>query len=92
MTITERKAREATTAKTLGADVRGQTGRHCELLFNDLAGNYDANAYRYFLDHDGDWYRIDPPARVYPMPSPMNWRPGIRHDHAGAPALPQETG
>jgi hypothetical protein len=47
----------------------------CELLFCDLVGSFDADPARYFLDFDGDWYRIDPPAVVFPPP--MNWRPAF---------------
>jgi hypothetical protein len=52
-------------------------GTVCELLFNDMVGYFDADAFRYFLDHDGNWYRIDPPSRVLPSPYPMNWRPAF---------------
>jgi hypothetical protein len=77
MTIAERKAREAYDAENPWRPMceAKPDGTVCELLFADLAGNYDTDAYRYFFDPDGNWYRIDPPEMVYPWPSPMNWRP-----------------
>lgn len=48
-------------------------GTVCELLFNDMVGGFDAERFRYFLDLDGRWFRIDPPGRAYL--TPMNWRP-----------------
>ena len=79
MTIAERKAREAYDRENPWRPMveAKPGGTVCELLFNDMVGNFNADAYRYFLDHGGDWYRIDPPARVYPWPSPMNWRPAF---------------
>lgn len=78
MTIAERQAREVydrlnpwramTDAKP--------DGTVCELLFNDLVGCFDADPGRYFLDHDGHWYRIEPPKRVC-GPRPINWRPAF---------------
>lgn len=53
-------------------------GTVCELLFNDMVGYFDADALRYFLDHDGNWYRIDPPSRVLHSPFRINWRPASR--------------
>lgn len=94
MTIAERKAREAYDHENPSRPITEakRDGTICELLFNYMAGNFDAEAYRYLLDPGCDWYRIDPPARVYPWPSPMNWRPAFAKNHAGAPALSQEAG
>lgn len=50
-------------------------GTVCELLFYDMVGGFDAERFRYFLDHDGHWFRIDPPAPVFA--APMNWRPAV---------------
>lgn len=50
-------------------------GTVCELLLNDMVGYFEADAYRYFLDHDGRWYRIDP-AGVCDL-TPINWRPAF---------------
>jgi hypothetical protein len=79
MTIAERKAREAYDRENPWRPMSEAKpdGTVCELLFNDMAGNFNAEVYRYFLDHDGNWYRIDPPGKVYPWPSPMNWRPAF---------------
>ncbi|MHA6645391.1 hypothetical protein [Mesorhizobium sp. A623] len=56
-----------------------------ELLFNDMAGNFNVDAYRYFLDHDGDWYRIDPPGRVKPSFSRTSMTPFKLDASANAP-------
>jgi hypothetical protein len=77
MTIAERKAREAYDRENPWrpmCDARPD-GTICELMFTDMVGNFDADHHRYFLDHDGAWYRIEPPARVYSLP--MNWRPAF---------------
>jgi hypothetical protein len=50
-------------------------GTVCELLFYDMVGGFDAERFRYFLDPDRRWYRIDPPAPVFA--TPMNWRPAF---------------
>jgi hypothetical protein len=34
-----------------------------------LVGSYDADPRRYFLDHGGNWYRIDPPEKIFKRPS-----------------------
>ncbi|MFU0504027.1 hypothetical protein [Pseudaminobacter sp. NGMCC 1.201702] len=75
MTIAERKAREAYDRENPWRPMAeaAPDGTVCELLFNDMVGSFDAGPNRYFLDLDGDWYRIDPPERVYT--APMNWRP-----------------
>lgn len=79
MTIAERRAREEYDQLNPWRPIceAKPDGTVCELLFCDLVGNFDAEAHRYFLDHDGCWYRIDPPGRVAPWPSPMNWRPAF---------------
>jgi hypothetical protein len=66
VTIAERKAREAYDRENPWrpmADAQPD-GRVCELPFNAVAGDFACEGHRYFLDHDGNWYRIDPPARV----------------------------
>ncbi|TIP80115.1 MAG: hypothetical protein E5X63_32455 [Mesorhizobium sp.] len=79
MTIAERQAREAYDRENpwrpMNTAVRGD-GLICELLFADLVGDYDTPAFQFFLDSDGDWYRLDPPERLpgY-QPMPINWRP-----------------
>lgn len=75
MTIAERKAREAYDAENPWRPMceAKPDGTVCELLFADLAGNYDTDPGRYFLDVDGYWYRIDDPRRA--INTPMNWRP-----------------
>lgn len=77
MTIAERRDREAyeqTNPWRSMSDARPD-GTVCELLFNDMVGAFDADRFRYFLDHDGHWYRIDPPTPVFA--NPMNWRPAF---------------
>jgi hypothetical protein len=75
MTIAERKAREAYDLanpwRAMGE--ANPDGTVCELLFSDLVGTFEADAFRYFLGDDGCWFRIDPPGRVFN--TPMNWRP-----------------
>ena len=77
MTIAERKAREEYDRANPWRPIRQAKpdGTVCELLFNDMVGSFDADAYRYFLEHDGRWYRIDPPGLCFL--SPMNWRPAF---------------
>ena len=77
MTIAERRAREAYDRENPWRPMceAKPDGTVCELLFSDLVGSFEADPFRYFLDHDGCWYRIDPPERVYSAPSPINWRP-----------------
>lgn len=79
MTIAERQAREAYDRENpwrpMNTAVRGD-GLICELLFNDMVGDYGTPGLQFFLDSDGEWYRIDPPGRVFLFPStPINWRP-----------------
>ena len=50
-------------------------GTVCELLFNDMVGCFDADPGRYFLDHDGRWYRIEPPGACPRIA--INWRPAF---------------
>lgn len=77
MTIAERQAREAHDRENPWRPMHSAKpdGTICELLFNDMAGDFRSDAHRFFLDHDGQWYRLDPPGEVWPRPSPMNWRP-----------------
>jgi hypothetical protein len=77
MTIAERRAREEYNRLNPWRPMCGAEpdGTVCELLFCDLVGSFDADPRRYFLDHDGNWYRIDPPGQVYG--TPMNWRPAF---------------
>ncbi|MBN9079651.1 MAG: hypothetical protein BGN87_18370 [Rhizobiales bacterium 65-79] len=77
MTIAERKAREAYDLTNPWRPMceAKPDGTVCELMFADLVGNYEADVFRYFLDHDGNWVRIDPPGRIYS--APMNWRPAF---------------
>ena len=79
MTIAERRAREEYDRLNPWRPMceAKPDGTVCELLLNDAAGSFEAEAYRYFLDPDGNWYRIDPPGRVWPWPRPMNWRPAF---------------
>lgn len=79
MTIAERQAREAYDRdnpwRPINTAVRGD-GLICELLFNDLVGEYATPAFQFFMDTDGSWYRIDPPERLpFWQPMPINWRP-----------------
>lgn len=79
MTIAERRARREYDQQNPWRPMTEAKpdGTVCELLFNDLAGDFPAETCRYFLDPDGSWYRIDPPEKVWPWPSPMNWRPAF---------------
>lgn len=55
MTIAERRDRVAyqqTNPWRSMSDARPD-GTVCELLFNDMVGAFDADRFRYFLDHDG---------------------------------------
>ena len=78
MTIAERQAREAYDRENpwrpMNTAVRGD-GLICELLFNDMMGDYGAPCLQFFLDNDGRWFRLDPPSESYMFPQPMNWRP-----------------
>lgn len=78
MTIAERMAKEAYDRDNPWRpmnEVRPD-GTICELLFNDMVGHSDTERFQYFLDAaSGDWFRIDPPERVYR--TPMNWRPAF---------------
>lgn len=75
MTIAERQAREAYDRENPWRPMKDvkTDGTICELLFNDMAGDFITEGLQYFLDADGYWYRIDPPAQVWLKP--INWRP-----------------
>lgn len=77
MTIAERKAREAYDRMNPWWPMNEvkPDGTVCELLFNDMVGCFDADPGRYFLDHDGRWYRIEPPGPCHL--TPINWRPAF---------------
>ena len=77
MTIAERREREAHDRENPWRPMceAKPDGTVCELLFNDMVGSFTADPFRYFLDHDGRWYRIDPPEPC--QFSPMNWRPAF---------------
>lgn len=75
MTIAERKAREAYDRENPWRPMKDAKadGTLCELLFQDMVGSYDADEAQYFLTSSGDWYRLNPPAKVFNRT--MNWRP-----------------
>lgn len=77
MTIVERRAREACDQQNSWPPIceAKLAGTVCELLFNDMAGNFDADPRRYFVDHDGNRYRIDPrtPYRDGSVPIHVDW-------------------
>ncbi len=77
MTIAERKAREAYDRKNPWQPMTEAKpdGTVCELLFNDMVGCFEADPGRYFLDHDGRWYRIEPPGSC--VRTAINWRPAF---------------
>ena len=77
MTIAERRAREIYDRQNPWRPMceAKPDGTVCELLFNDMVGCFDADPGRYFLDHDGRWYRIDPPRPCFH--NPINWRPAF---------------
>ena len=77
MNVDERRAREAYDHQNPWRPMSEAKpdGTVCELLFNDMVGYFDTDAFRFFLDHDGNWYRVDPPGVVFPPP--MNWRPAF---------------
>lgn len=77
MTIAERRAREEYDRVNPWRPMceARPDGTVCDLLFSDMVGCFDADPGRYFLDHDGDWYRIDPPGRCHF--TPINWRPAF---------------
>ncbi|RWO50393.1 MAG: hypothetical protein EOS12_05710 [Mesorhizobium sp.] len=78
MTIDERRAREQMDRENpwrpINTAIRGD-GLICELLFNDMVGEFAAEGSHYFLDSDGRWFRIDPPKSIFLNPQPINWRP-----------------
>jgi hypothetical protein len=75
MTIAERKAREAYDRENPWRPMKDARpdGTLCELLFQDMVGSYDADDTQYFITASGDWYRLNPPTRVFNRT--MNWRP-----------------
>lgn len=75
MTIAERKAREARDRENPWRSLSSAKadGTICELRFNDMAGDFPVD-HHYFLDSDGEWYRISPPEKVS-WPRPIEWRP-----------------
>ncbi|WP_322885216.1 hypothetical protein U8C32_02465 [Sinorhizobium medicae] len=75
MTIAERQAREAHDRENPWRPLHTAQagGLICDLLFDDLGGHYPIEERHYFLDHDGEWYQLDPPRRV--TIKPINWRP-----------------
>ena len=77
MTIAERKEREAYDRMNPWRPMPDAKpdGTVCELLFSDMVGCFDADPRRYFLEHDGRWYRVDPPGLC--QLDPMNWRPAF---------------
>lgn len=77
MTIAKRLAREAHDRENPWRPMSEAKpdGTVCELLLNDMVGCFDTEQHRYFLDHDGRWYRISPPGRL--CHRPVNWRPAF---------------
>lgn len=77
MTIAERQAREAHDRENpwRPMSTAPRDGTICELLFNDMAGEFSGDGQRFFQDSYGDWWRIDPPREVNLRPAPINWRP-----------------
>lgn len=75
MTIQERKDREQYDRENpwRPMNTAKPDGTICELLFQDMKGEWQSDKFRYFMDYDGKWYRIDPPEEVHKRP--MNWRP-----------------
>lgn len=75
MNISERLAREAYDRLNPWRPMSDAKpdGTVCELQFNDMVGAFETDRLRYFLDHDGRWYRIDPPSPVYARA--IGWRP-----------------
>lgn len=75
MTIAACKAREAYDRLNPWSPMKEAKpdGTICELLFSDMVGSFDADQRRYFLDTSGDWFRIDPPARIFSAVT--SWRP-----------------
>lgn len=75
MTIAERKAREEQDKLNpwRPMDQAKPDGLICDLLFDDMAGHHSPDGTHYFLAVSGDWYRIEPPAKIFLKP--MNWRP-----------------
>ncbi|MER9252510.1 hypothetical protein NKI59_11955 [Mesorhizobium sp. M0598] len=77
MTIAERKAREQMDRENpwRPMNTAKPDGLICELLFNDLAGEFATDGSQYFLDSDRVWFRIDPPKSMGLNAQPINWRP-----------------
>jgi len=80
MTIRERQEREAHDRENpwrpMNTAPRG-TGLICDLLFNDMAGQFATEDLQFFRDADGRWYQIEPAKPVYSVP--INWRPSYVH-------------
>jgi hypothetical protein len=76
MTIAERKAREAHDRENPWRPMgeRPPVGLICNLLFNDMLGDFAADGLRFFLGGDGEWHRMDA-GGAWCMPKPINWRP-----------------
>jgi hypothetical protein len=53
---------------------RPPVGLICNLLFNDMVGDFPAEQLRFFLGGDGAWHRMDA-GGAWGMPKPINWRP-----------------
>ncbi|MGO8154439.1 hypothetical protein AB9F36_31910 [Rhizobium leguminosarum] len=77
MTIKERQEREAHDRENPWRPISTAkpSGLICDLQFDDLAGHFATDGLQYFLDVDGSWYQIDPPAKVFFMRRPIDWRP-----------------
>ncbi len=77
MTIKERQQREAHDRENpwrpMDTAPRG-SGLVCDLLFDDMVGQFGTEGLQFFLDAKGHWYQIDPPRRVS-YAQPINWRP-----------------
>lgn len=77
MTIRERQEREQKDREHpwRPMNTAKPDGTVCELLFDDMVGHYATDDLHYFLDHDGYWYQINPPKKIWWVPKPINWRP-----------------
>jgi hypothetical protein len=76
MTIAERKARQAHDRENPWRPMseKPPVGLICDLLFNDMVGDFPAEDLRFFLGSDGEWHRIDL-GKACLTPKPINWRP-----------------
>ncbi len=75
MTIAERKARETHDRENPWRPMseKPPVGLICDLLFDDMVGQFSTESVRFFFDDDGRWYRAD--AEGMPFSRPINWRP-----------------